>query len=52
MLRAWIRLTTRDDRGEGPIPFVIMVAIITVAAVAIGGTLVAIANGWVDKIPR
>ncbi len=42
----------KSDKGEGPIPFVIMVAIITVAAVAIGGTLVAIANGWVDKIPR
>ena len=42
----------KSDRGEGPIPFVIMVAIITVAAVAIGGTLVAIANGWVAKIPR
>jgi hypothetical protein len=54
MLRAWtwLRLTLRDDRGEGPIPYVIMVTIITVAAVAIGGALVAIANGWVAKIPR
>ena len=26
MLRAWVRYLTRDDSGEGPIPFVIMVA--------------------------
>jgi len=52
MLRAWVRFLTHDDRGEGPIPFVIMVAIIAGAAVVIAGTLVVIANGWVDKIPR
>lgn len=42
----------KEDRGDGPIPYVIMVAIITAAAAAIGLTLVGIANGWVAKIPR
>ncbi len=52
MLRTWVRLTLRDDRGEGPVPFVIMVAIIAIAAAAIATTIVGIANGWVEKIPR
>jgi hypothetical protein len=40
------------DLGEGPVPYIIMVATITVAALAIGTALVAIANGWLDKVPE
>ena len=42
----------RRDLGEGPVPYIIMVFLIAGAAVAIGGTLVIIANGWLDDVPR
>jgi|RhiMetdeSRZDD1v2_1073273.scaffolds.fasta_scaffold04335_13 hypothetical protein len=47
-------LTTpeRRDLGEGPVPYIIMVALIAGAAAAIGLALVAIANGWLSDVPR
>jgi hypothetical protein len=47
-------LTTpeRRDLGEGPVPYIIMVALIATAAAAIGGALVLIANGWLADVPR
>ena len=50
-----IKLATRlqmlkQDRGEGPIPYVIMIALISVGAVAIAGLIIAIATDWVDAI--
>lgn len=47
-------LTTpeRRDLGEGPVPYIIMVALIAGAALLVGGTLVIIAQGWLDDVPR
>lgn len=39
------------DLGEGPVPYIIMVALIAGAAAAIGLALVAIANGWLGDVP-
>ncbi len=42
--------TLKQDRGEGPIPHIIMIAMISVAAVAIATAIIGIANGWVGEI--
>jgi hypothetical protein len=42
----------RRDLGEGPVPYIIMVALIAGAAAAIGAVLVVIANGWLNDVPR
>lgn len=42
----------KQDRGEGPIPHIIMIAIISAGALVIAGVIVAIANDWVDEIAR
>lgn len=39
------------DRGEGPIPHVVMIAVMAAGAIVIGGLIVAVARGWVGKIP-
>ena len=46
-------LTTpeRRDLGEGPVPYINMVAIVAGAAATIAGVLVVIANGWLDQVP-
>lgn len=40
------------DRGEGPVPYIIMVALIAGVAAVIGAALVTIANGWLGDVPR
>jgi hypothetical protein len=42
----------KQDRGEGPIPHIIMIALISAGAVILAGAILAIANGWVAKIPE
>ena len=39
------------DRGEGPVPYIIMVALIAGVAAVVGAALVAIANGWLADVP-
>jgi hypothetical protein len=47
-------LTTpeRRDLGEGPVPYIIMVALIAAVAVAVGAAILAIANGWIAQVPK
>jgi hypothetical protein len=40
------------DLGEGPVPYIIMVALIAAGAVLIGTAIVAIAQGWLGTVPR
>ncbi|WP_027342721.1 hypothetical protein [Hamadaea tsunoensis] len=41
------------DRGEGPVPFVILVAVIAVGAVAIGTLIINISTGWLNThVPK
>jgi len=41
------------DRGEGPVPFVIMVAVIAAGALVIAGLIVAMATDWVNtRVPK
>jgi hypothetical protein len=52
-----LKLATRlemlkQDRGEGPIPHIIMIALISAGAVLLAGAILAVANGWVNRIPR
>ncbi|NUR24447.1 MAG: hypothetical protein HOV83_01095 [Catenulispora sp.] len=42
---------TERDRGEGPVPFVVMVAVIAAGALAVGTLIVGVANGWMAHIP-
>lgn len=42
----------RRDLGEGPVPYIIMVALIAAVAVAVGAALLGIANGWIGQVPR
>lgn len=42
----------RRDRGEGPVPYIIMVAVITGVAAAIALALKGIADGWLAKVPK
>ncbi|BCJ73210.1 hypothetical protein CS0771_27540 [Catellatospora sp. IY07-71] len=39
------------DRGEGPIPHVVMIAMMAAAAITIGGLILAVGEDWVDLIP-
>ena len=41
----------RRDRGEGPVPYIIMVALIAAVAVFVGGALLIIAQGWLGDVP-
>ena len=52
MLRryCWLVATLKTDRGEGPVPYVIIVAIMSAAAVAIAGAIWGIATGWLGNI--
>jgi len=45
-----LKMALKQDRGEGPIPHVIMIAIISVGAFTIAGLIVALALDWVDEI--
>jgi hypothetical protein len=50
-VRELLRPQTRDA-GEGPVPYIIMVAIMGIAAVAIAGAIRLIADHWVTQVPR
>jgi hypothetical protein len=46
---------TRPERrslGEGPVPYIIMVAIIAGVAFTIAGLLSGIADGWLGSVPK
>jgi hypothetical protein len=42
----------KQDRGEGPIPHIIMIALISAGAVILAGAILLVADGWVTRIPR
>jgi hypothetical protein len=53
MLRRWYwRVVTavRADRGEGPVPYIIMVAIMAAAAVAIAVGVSGVADTWLTQL--
>lgn len=39
------------DRGEGPVPHIVLVAIMALAAAAIAAAVWDIAQDWVDQVP-
>ncbi|MCP2325343.1 hypothetical protein HDA40_003850 [Hamadaea flava] len=41
----------KRDRGEGPVPYVILVALIGAVAVLVYWGVRGIAQGWLDKVP-
>jgi hypothetical protein len=45
-----LKMALKQDRGEGPIPHVIMIAVISVGAFAIATAIIVLANEWVDEI--
>ena len=52
-----LKLATRleilkQDRGEGPIPHIIMITLISIGAVGLAAVILGIANGWTAKIPK
>ncbi|WP_196279270.1 hypothetical protein [Catellatospora vulcania] len=49
-LRALMSPVVRD-RGEGPVPHIVLVAIMALAAVAIATAVWGIAEGWMDQVP-
>lgn len=40
----------RADRGEGPVPYIIIVAVMAGAALAIAMGVDELARGWLDKL--
>jgi hypothetical protein len=51
--RLYARLMTlRADRGEGPVPFIIIVAIMSMAAAFIAWQVRDIAVGWLNSVER
>lgn len=40
----------RADRGEGPVPYVIIVAVMSAAAAAIAAAVWGIAEGWLGDL--
>ncbi|HZM81760.1 MAG TPA: hypothetical protein VFC19_39065 [Candidatus Limnocylindrales bacterium] len=45
-----LMVKVKSDRGEGPVPYVIIVAVMSVAAAAIAAAVWGIAEGWLDDI--
>ena len=45
-----LKLALKDDRGEGPVPYVIIVAIMAAAAAAIATAIWAVADNWVTDL--
>ncbi|GIF99149.1 hypothetical protein [Catellatospora citrea] len=39
------------DRGEGPVPHIVLVAIMALAAAAIAAAVWEIADGWMQQVP-
>lgn len=45
-----VLLALRADRGEGPVPYIIIVAIMAGAALLIAGGVSGLAEQWLDKL--
>jgi len=43
-------MTLRADRGEGPVPYIIIVAIMAAAAVAIAVGVSGVADTWLTQL--
>jgi hypothetical protein len=43
-------MTLGTDRGEGPVPYIIIVAIMALAAVAIAGGVWDVATSWLEDL--
>lgn len=41
----------KSDRGEGPIPHLIMVTLMAIGAAAVAAGIMAVTQGWLDDIP-
>ncbi|MDI1462099.1 hypothetical protein QEZ54_14080 [Catellatospora sp. KI3] len=39
------------DKGEGPVPHVVMIFIMASAAVLVGGIIYGVARGWANNVP-
>jgi len=39
------------DRGEGPVPHVVMIFVMAAGAIVIGGLVIGVAKGWVNRMP-
>jgi hypothetical protein len=55
MLRGlYWRLVTalKSDRGEGPVPYIIIVAVMALAAVAIAVGVSDVADGWLTRLEQ
>lgn len=53
MLRRWYWrgiMALRTDRGEGPVPYIIIVAIMAAAAAVIAVGVTDVADGWLTKL--
>jgi hypothetical protein len=53
ILKLYSRLAMlKSDRGEGPVPYIIIVSIIAILAVAVATFLSDTAEGWLDTVPE
>jgi len=53
MLRRWywrVMLALRADRGEGPVPYIIIVAIMALAAATIAAGVSGLASDWLTRL--
>jgi hypothetical protein len=40
----------KQDRGEGPVPYIILVAVIAAVAVAVGAGVSGVATKWITEL--
>lgn len=48
-LGAWLR-ALKSDRGEGPVPYIIIVAIIATVAVGVAVAISDVADKWIEDL--
>ena len=46
----WMMTAIRSDRGEGPVPYIVLVAVMSVAAAAIAAAIWGVGLDWLDNI--
>ncbi len=45
-----LRMALKQDRGEGPVPYIILVAAIALVAVAVGAGVSGVARTWITNL--
>lgn len=47
---AILKMALKSDQGEGPVPYIILVAAIALVAVAVGAGVSGVADKWIENL--